>query len=475
MRAVVVGAGGDVDRDVADDPHAARGGVRAQRASTRARSAPGRRRAPLASAHSSIQYALAPRTRALARRDRARRGRPGTRARPRTPIATCTASGAGRAGRAAGPATTTARRRPGSRPTRTRGPTAVPEARSDAAERRSTVNTVSKDVDFPRGSDRGAVRDARPHDDTTAAAHPSQRPAPLVECGRYPAKACVGDTVTVRAEIFADGHEELRAVVQYRPGGGRWKESPMRRIDAHVDGDTWEGAFDGRRAAGSWQYSIEAWIDPLASWRHEVHRKLDGGQTDLTGELSEGALLIAAAAQRASPRTRAARRRRDRRRHRRRPVRAPRGRARARRRRGRRALPDRTAPALAEPAIVSVERQRARFSSWYELFPRSWGGFEGVRKVVPQIAELGFDVLYFTPIHPIGKTNRKGKQQHAGRRPRRPGQRLWHRLAGRRPRGGRARARHAGGLRGAGRARARSTASRSRWTSRCSARPTTRG
>src|SRR4029079_5380341 len=71
--------------------------------------------------------------------------------------------------------------------------------------------------------------------------------------------------------------------------------------------------------------------------------------------------------------------------------------------------PDRTgAGAVAEPATVSVERQRARFSSWYELFPRSWGGFQGVRKVVPQIAELGFDVLYFTPIHPIGTTNRKG-------------------------------------------------------------------
>jgi starch synthase (maltosyl-transferring) len=238
-----------------------------------------------------------------------------------------------------------------------------------------------------------------------------QRPSPLVECGRYPAKACVGDTVTVRAEIFADGHEELRAVVRYRPGGGKWKESPMRRIDAHVDGDTWEGTFEVD-ACGNWQYSIEAWIDPLASWRHEVHRKLDGGQTDVTGELSEGALLIAAAAQRAKSKDAtvladaAARAgdtaadqsdRLD-------AALAPGVAAAAEH------CPDRTgAGALAEPATVSVERQRARFSSWYELFPRSWGGFEGVRKVVPQIAELGFDVLYFTPIHPIGSTNRKGK------------------------------------------------------------------
>ena len=113
-----------------------------------------------------------------------------------------------------------------------------------------------------------------------------QRPSPLVECGRYPAKACVGDTLTVRAEIFADGHEELRAVIKYRAATARWKESPLRRIDAHLDGDTWEGSFPVD-AVGGWQYTIEAWIDPLASWRHEVHRKLDGGQTDLRGELTD--------------------------------------------------------------------------------------------------------------------------------------------------------------------------------------------
>jgi starch synthase (maltosyl-transferring) len=237
-----------------------------------------------------------------------------------------------------------------------------------------------------------------------------QRPSPLVDCGRHPAKACVGDTVTVRAEIFADGHEELRAGVRYRLGNGRWKESPLRRIDAHVDGDTWEGSFPVD-ACGTWQYSIEAWIDPLASWRHEVRRKLDGGQTDLTGELSEGALLIAAAAERAKGAGAAAladaaartgdasadqSERLD-------AALAPDVAAAAEH------CPDRSAAgALPAPAIVKVERERARFGSWYELFPRSWGGFEGVRKVVPQIAELGFDVLYFTPIHPIGTTNRKG-------------------------------------------------------------------
>src|SRR3954468_10443034 len=241
-----------------------------------------------------------------------------------------------------------------------------------------------------------------------------QRPSPLVECGRYPAKACVGDTLTVRAEIFADGHEELRAVIKYRANTSpptRWKESSLRRIDAHVDGDTWEGGFEVD-ACGSWQYSIEAWIDPLASWRHEVRRKLDGGQTDLAGELSEGALLIAAAAERskgkdatllADAAARAGDAQADQS-ERLDAALAPDVAAAAER------CPDRSAAGtLPEPATVKVERERARFSSWYELFPRSWGGFDGVRKVVPQIAELGFDVLYFTPIHPIGATNRKGK------------------------------------------------------------------
>jgi starch synthase (maltosyl-transferring) len=237
---------------------------------------------------------------------------------------------------------------------------------------------------------------------------------PLVDCGRHPAKACVGDTVTVRAEIFADGHEELRAVVRHRAITSpptRWKESPMRRIDAHIDGDTWEGTF-AVDCCGRWQYSIEAWIDPLASWRHEVHRKLDGGQTDLTGELSEGAVLLAAAAERAKGKDAqlladAAARAGDEsaeQAERLDAALAPDVAAASEH------CPDRSgAGSLAQPAILKVERERARFSSWYELFPRSWGGFQGVRKVVPQIAELGFDVLYFTPIHPIGVTNRKGK------------------------------------------------------------------
>jgi starch synthase (maltosyl-transferring) len=227
-------------------------------------------------------------------------------------------------------------------------------------------------------------------------------PRPLIDCGRYAAKRCVGDTVAVTATIFRDGHDILRAVVGFRRvGAPEWRERPLRRIDAHIDGDTWTGEFEVD-ACGPWEWTITAWSDAFASWRDELGRKVAFGETELAGELSEGAVLLAAAAERASAQDA--------------------GRIRA-------ALdaldaataldpdlfaavsrhPDRAGPAtLPTPIRLHVDRVRARFGSWYELFPRSFGGFEGVRSQIPRLAELGFDVLYLPPIHPIGETNRKG-------------------------------------------------------------------
>jgi starch synthase (maltosyl-transferring) len=238
-------------------------------------------------------------------------------------------------------------------------------------------------------------------------------PRPTVDGGRYAPKRCVGDTVKVSADIFRDGHEIMRAVVRYKaPGGRRWLEAPMQAVDAHVNGVRWEGEFTVE-TPGSWQYSIEAWSDVFATWRDEMHRKIDAGQHDLGGELSEGAVLVEAAAQAAqdladketletavatlrdeslpeaarhdaalSPEVAA-----------------------AVERTGLRA----DAASLARPLPIEVDRLRARFSSWYELFPRSWGGLKAVTEQIPAIAEHGFDVLYFTPIHPIGRKNRKGR------------------------------------------------------------------
>jgi starch synthase (maltosyl-transferring) len=238
-------------------------------------------------------------------------------------------------------------------------------------------------------------------------------PLPAVDGGRYPAKRCVGDTVTVSADIFRDGHDILRAVVRYRaPGSRRWVEAPMRPIDAHVDGVRWAGELTVE-TQGRWQFSIEAWSDRFATWRDELQRKLGAGQHDLAGELSEGVLLLEAAAERA---TQAA----DRAtieaalatiRNPQLPEAAKHEAALAPdvHEAVERAAERHDATALDKPLPLEVDRVRARFGSWYELFPRSWGGLKAVEKLVPELADLGFDVLYLPPIHPIGRKNRKGR------------------------------------------------------------------
>ncbi|MEA2156195.1 MAG: hypothetical protein QOE11_2335, partial [Solirubrobacteraceae bacterium] len=237
------------------------------------------------------------------------------------------------------------------------------------------------------------------------------RPAPMIDCGRYPSKRTSGDTVAVGADIFTDGHDVLRAVVKSCPPGEQdWRESPMHRVDAHLDGDRWEGEFEVD-ALGRWSWTIEAWIDAFATWRGELRRKVDAGERDLSGELSEGVLLLEQAAKRAKGADRRAiaqaltRLRDD----------GIPGEA-----RNEAALdpelfeaverhPDRRRSTVMPTRLnVDVDPERARFGTWYELFPRSWGGFDGVAAQIPELAELGFDVLYLPPIHPIGHTNRKG-------------------------------------------------------------------
>jgi starch synthase (maltosyl-transferring) len=198
---------------------------------------------------------------------------------------------------------------------------------------------------------------------------------PQVDCGRWPAKACVGDRVEVGATITRDGHETLRAVVRHRRPRGRWRESPLEALG----NDRFAGTFEVD-SPGRWRFEIEAWVDRHAGWLSEYDRKVTAGQADLEGELAEGAALF-------GPGTvdewRAA---------------AP-------------ALgtSDRRESARSGPLEIEVERPRARAGAWYELFPRSWGGLPGVTRLVPELAALGFDILYLTPIHPIGSTNRKGR------------------------------------------------------------------
>ena len=198
---------------------------------------------------------------------------------------------------------------------------------------------------------------------------------PQVDCCRWPAKACVGDRVDVAATVVRDGHETLRAVVRYRRPKGRWREAPLTALG----NDRFCGSFEVD-AIGLWRFEVEAWVDRHAGWFEEHDRKVAAGQEDLSGELAEGAALF--------------------------------GRGSVgewRELAGELGARDRHGAARSGALDVAVERERARSGAWYELFPRSWGGLAGVAEIVPELAELGFDVLYLPPIHPIGRTNRKGR------------------------------------------------------------------
>jgi starch synthase (maltosyl-transferring) len=196
---------------------------------------------------------------------------------------------------------------------------------------------------------------------------------PQLDCGRYAIKRTAGEPVSVWATVFRDGHEQLRAAVRYRPGSGRWREAPLE----HVEADRWTTTFTPDEVA-EWEFHVRAWVDRYASWREELRRKADAGQEDLSSELAEGAALfgldsITLADALASTEE------------------------------------DRSEVTDSAALRVAVDDLLARFGAWYELFPRSWGGFRGVAKVLPELRELGFDVVYLPPVHPVGKTNRKGR------------------------------------------------------------------
>ena len=206
---------------------------------------------------------------------------------------------------------------------------------------------------------------------------------PELDCGRYPVKRSTGDDVEVWATIFRDGHDVLGAAVLYRaPGAASWREAAMVGDEA----DRWHGSFSVD-ACGRWELSVQAWVDRYASWRQELRRKVEAGQADLASELEEGAALLGVPE--LDVETALAGTERDR----------------------------SEVTQLAQTLEVDVDRELARFGAWYELFPRSWGGFAGVERVLPELAELGFDVVYFPPIHPIGRTGRKGRNnvEHARR------------------------------------------------------------
>jgi starch synthase (maltosyl-transferring) len=235
--------------------------------------------------------------------------------------------------------------------------------------------------------------------------------APQVDGGRFAIKRVVGEEIVVTAACFAHGHERVAGALRYRgPGESSWREMPMEPLG----NDLWRAAFSVDRI-GRWEYSVMSWIDHLWAWRDGFARRVEADDLRLAARM--GAALVAQSAElcsedvceRLEPWARILREEKDLER-----LRAAAldedlfeiARAHAPR--------DGLAQSPVFPA--TVDRERARFSAWYELFPRSvspkpgvHGTFADVDEHLDSIAALGFDVLYLPPIHPIGREKRKGK------------------------------------------------------------------
>ncbi len=264
--------------------------------------------------------------------------------------------------------------------------------------------------------------------------------SPAVDHGRYPVRRILGDTIQVQGAIFADGHDHVAARLLYRPASERrWRIAPMQPLT----NDLWEGAFTVD-SLGDWEFTLEGWIDHLDTWASDLKKRIPAQQkpsaaseespspdpgiepsatqptaaADVALALRTGALLLAATAKRARGAD----------------ARKLSAFAQSLESRATENLsyyedpltleilelaahyPDLTfATRYAQEITVRVDRERARFSAWYELFPRSasalpgqHGTFADVERHLPEIAAMGFDILYMPPIHPIGRAFRKG-------------------------------------------------------------------
>ena len=239
---------------------------------------------------------------------------------------------------------------------------------------------------------------------------------PTVDFGRFAVKRVVGESCEVGADVYKDGHDLLAARIRYRgPGDSEWRYTPLT-FDFNTD--RWLGDFPLDRI-GKWTFTVEAWTDVFETWRTGLEKKIAANQ-DVDLELREGALLAEVTARKVKfgdarrTITQAARLLQD-----------------------SSALPEDRRRVALSPELtqlmrehfaprdlttyereltVIVDRERAQFAAWYEMFPRSQGAapnehgtFATASKELPRIAEMGFDVVYLPPIHPIGRKFRKGK------------------------------------------------------------------
>lgn len=279
---------------------------------------------------------------------------------------------------------------------------------------------------------------------------------PELDGGRFPIKAVPGDVIAVEADVFADGHDRLAVKLLYKHADDAgWTEMSM----ASLGNDRWGASFVVEKQ-GAYHYTLESWVDHPASWQHEVHLKVADGQR-ITSELLAGAFYLDGMLLRAMLASGIT------------PPRKGRGkskgatdvsadaetpdvvalrtmaalfRAGASEQGGdqydqavsmaesdqftflAQRYPERQHPTRYQTLRVEVDRARAGFSTWYCLFPRSaareagkHGTFRDVEKLLPRIADMGFDVLYLPPIHPIGTAHRKGKNNSVTCQPGEPG------------------------------------------------------
>jgi starch synthase (maltosyl-transferring) len=258
-----------------------------------------------------------------------------------------------------------------------------------------------------------------------------ERVTPEIDAGSFPAKRSVGERVTVEADVFADGHDALACVLRWRHESSQlWNDVPM----VPLVNDRWRGEFMVGEL-GRYLYTVQGWVDAFETWSRQFAKRVEAGQ-DITQELEVAARMIEATAARAdgsdSNRLQAY------------AAAMRKGRATASSALGGELaqLMDRyvdksLAVTYSRELAVIVDPERARFSAWYELFPRSAGDpgagraqgalspnhgtFADVERRLPEIAEMGFDVLYLPPIHPIGHTNRKGANNSTTAGPDEPG------------------------------------------------------
>jgi starch synthase (maltosyl-transferring) len=241
---------------------------------------------------------------------------------------------------------------------------------------------------------------------------------PEIDGGRFPIKRIVGEQVVVTADIFADSHDAVSAVLLFRRcGEPAWLEAPM----VPEVNDRWHGSFTVLEV-GQYEYTLQAWIDHFASWRSGFIKKVEAGQ-DVSVDILIGARLVEETAARAA--NDGAKQLADY--------------AESMQVKDGHSLsvaissakdedlfrlmamhPDRSvAASYGKNLVVEVDREKAGFGAWYEMFPRSCAPesgrhatFQDCIERLPYVAEMGFDVLYLPPIHPIGRKNRKGRNNN---------------------------------------------------------------